>query len=178
MSFNEPNVFDPGLALSVLIKHRVRFVLIGGLAANVLGSPSVTHDLDICYARDPENLTALVSALKELGAELRGVREPVPFRLDVRSLQHGDSFTFRTVAGALDVLGTPSGTGGFKELERDAAETELLGMRVKVVSIDALIRMKRAASRRKDLVEVEILEALKDEIENPPRNRRDNMSRT
>jgi hypothetical protein len=183
MSGQPPDVFDPARALRVLTEHGVRFVVIGGLAANVLGSPSATFDLDICYARDPDNLEALASALTELGARLRGVDVDVPFKIDARTLHKGDSFTFVTVAGSVDVLGTPSGSGGYDDLQSGAAEIDLLGVIVKVASLDALIRMKRAAARRKDLVEVEILEALKDEIENPPRKGRstraggrDNMS--
>jgi hypothetical protein len=159
------------LALRTLNEHGVRYVVIGGLAANVLGSPSATFDLDICYSRDPDNLEALSKALNQLDARLRGVDSDVSFMLDARTLRNGDSFNFATDAGAVDVLGMPSGSGGYDDLQSDAAEVNLLGVTVKVASIDALIRMKRAAARRKDLVEVEILEALKDEIENPPRKR-------
>jgi predicted nucleotidyltransferase len=158
--------FDPALALRVLNRHGVRFVLIGGLAGNVLGSPSLTFDLDICYARDSENLDSLSAALTELHAELRGVDLAVPFKLDARSLRMGDSFTFNTDAGALDVLGTPSGTSGYEDLRGDATEMELAGVRVWVTSLTALMRMKQAAGRAKDRVELEILAALKDEIEN------------
>ena len=35
---------------------KVRYVLVGGFAGTVLGSPRVTVDLDIVYARDAENL--------------------------------------------------------------------------------------------------------------------------
>ena len=165
-------VFDPGQALRILANHRVRYVVIGGMAANVLGSPSATFDLDICYARDPGNLVALAAALNQMEARLRGVSDDVPFRLDARTLRNGDSFTFLTSAGSVDVLGTPSGTAGYADLEAASVELDLLGFKVKVASIEALIRMKRAAARPKDLIEVEILEALRDEIENPPRNQR------
>jgi hypothetical protein len=37
-----------------------------------------------------------------------------------------------------------------------------------VASIDALIRMKRAAGRPKDLIEVEVLAALRDELDAGP----------
>jgi hypothetical protein len=39
------------------------------------------------------------------------------------------------------------------------------GVTVKVASIDDLIRMKRAAGRPKDLIELEVLGALRDEID-------------
>jgi hypothetical protein len=163
------SAFDPRLAFETFAKHDVKYVLIGGLAARLHGSPSITFDLDVCYERSPENLVALASALKELHATLRGVKETVPFRLDAKSLAQGDSFAFMTDAGPLDVLGTPPGTTGYAELELAANEALLFSHSVKVVSLAHLIRMKRAAGRPKDLIEVEILEALKDELENPPR---------
>lgn len=157
--------FDPLRALETLKRHGVRFVIIGAFAGRLLGSPSLTRDLDICYARDRANLEALAAALQELHARLRGDTEEVPFRLDARTLAAGDSFTFVTDAGDLDILGTPSGTTGFDELVRTAGEIDLGGMRVHVASIDSLIRMKRAAGRPKDLIEVEVLAALRDELD-------------
>jgi hypothetical protein len=162
---DETKAFDPSLALRTLHHHGVRFVLIGGLAANVLGSPSLTDDLDICYARDDANLVALAAALQKLGARLRGARDPVLFRLDAQTLRRGDSFTFTTEAGSVDVLATPSGTSGYEELEAGATDLELAGVTVKVASLDALMQMKRAAARPKDLIELDVLAALRDEIE-------------
>ena len=44
--------FDPLTALRTLVERGVRFVLIGGYAGALRGSPVITGDLDICYARD------------------------------------------------------------------------------------------------------------------------------
>ena len=127
----------------------------------------MTDDIDICYARDEENLRQLASALEELGARLRGPNLPadLPFLLDAKTLALGDSFTFSTRAGPLDILATPSGTRGFADLEADAVEMRLGDISVLVASLDALIRMKRAAGRKKDLIEVEVLGAVRRELE-------------
>ncbi|HYH09860.1 MAG TPA: hypothetical protein VEK11_22620 [Thermoanaerobaculia bacterium] len=77
----------------------------------------------------------------------------------------GDSFTFDTDAGALDCLGTPSGTKGYADLVAGAEKMVLHGMDLAVASIDDVIRMKRAADRPKDRIEVEVLTALKEERE-------------
>lgn len=157
--------FDPVGQLGVLARHRVRFVLIGGFAGKLWGSPTVTTDIDICYARDTKNLDALAGALRELGALLRGAPADLPFRLDGRTLGAGDHFTFITRLGELDCLGTPQGSSGFAELDRNATGFDLEGLTVRVVSLDDLIRMKRAAGRPKDRIEVEVLGALREEIE-------------
>jgi hypothetical protein len=145
----------------------VRYLLIGGIAAQVWGSPSLTGDLDLCYERSPENLERLAAALKELKARLRGPGIPadLPFKLDAKTLGLGDHFTFATDAGDLDCLGTPSGTTGYGELVVEAPEIELHGIRIRVVSLEDLMRMKRAAGRAKDRAELEVLGALRDELE-------------
>lgn len=161
---SEPG-FDPLGVLGRLIDHRVRFVLIGGFAGALRGSPIITGDVDICYARDEENLQRLAAALQALGSRLRGAPPDVPFQLDAMTLRAGDQFTFTTTAGPLDCLGTPAGTEGFPDLDASATDEDLEGVVVRVASIDDLIRMKRAAGRPKDLIAVEWLSALRDELD-------------
>jgi hypothetical protein len=157
--------FDPLHTLRTLTDHRVRFVLIGGYAAAIRGSPMMTGDVDVCHARDHENLVALVAALTELGATLRGAPPDVPFLLDAKTLGAGDHFTFSTRAGALDCLGTPAGTDGYPDLDRHATNEDLDGLVVRVASVDDLIRMKRAAGRPQDRIAIEWLTALRDELD-------------
>jgi hypothetical protein len=155
--------FDPVAALRILAAHNVDFVLIGGVAARLWGSPTVTRDLDICYAREPANLERLAAALKEMRAGLRGVKEDVPFRLDARTLAAGDHFTFKSDVGDIDCLGTPTGTSGYGDLRTGAERMDVDGLKVWVTSLADLIDMKRAAGRPKDRIEVEILGAVRDE---------------
>jgi hypothetical protein len=157
--------FDPLVALRVLATHAVDYVVVGGFAADLLGAGVNTNDLDICYDRSPENLDRLVAALGELDAKLRVARveEELPFVLDAKTLAAGDCFTFVTRAGALDILGTPRGTNGFRDLATRATTLEVGGgLDVRVVALDDLIRMKVAAGRAKDYFHLEILAALQE----------------
>lgn len=147
--------FDPLAIIRLLDERGIRFVLVGGLAAAAHGSPTPTLDIDICYARDEENLGKLAQVLGDLGARLRGVDDDVPFLLDAETLRAGDHFTFETRLGDLDLLGTPSGSSGYEGLAADAIDVDLGGIRVKVASLERLIEMKVAAA--------EILRALQDE---------------
>jgi hypothetical protein len=149
----------------VLRKHDVRFIVIGGYAAILLGSPVLTGDVDICYRREDENLKRLAAALRELKAALRGAPPDVPFQMDAAALKAGDHFTFDTIAGPLDCLGTPTGTEGYRDLDQSAVEVDMGGPSLQVASIEDLLRMKTAAGRPKDLIAVEWLRALRDEIE-------------
>ena len=141
----------------------MRYVVIGGVAGAMLGSPLVTEDLDVCHARDRPNLEALAGVLRTVNARLRGVDIAVPFRLDAKALAAGDSFTFVTDLGDFDILGTPWGTAGYDDLIRSAEKMEIGGRLVMVASVDDLIRMKQAAGRPKDLFAVELLGALREE---------------
>ena len=156
--------FDPLSALRTLLDHKVRFVLIGGYAGALRGSPVITGDLDLCYARDEANLERLADALRALDARLRGAPPDVPFQLDARSIRAGDHFIFTTSAGPLDCLGTPAGTKGFADLDARATDEVVDGITIRVAALDDLIRMKRAAGRPTDLIALEWLSALRDEL--------------
>jgi hypothetical protein len=157
--------FDPLRTLRTLVDHRVRFVLIGGYAGALRGSPIITGDVDICYARDDDNLQRLAAALEALESRLRGAPPDVPFQLDAAALRAGDHFTLTTTAGSLDCLGTPAGAEGFADLDASATDEDLDGLVIRVASLDDLIRMKRAAGRPADLIAVEWLSALRDELD-------------
>jgi hypothetical protein len=161
---SEP-AFDPIAGLRALVEHGVGFVLIGGYAAALRGSPMMTGDVDICPARDRMNLDRLAEALRSLHARLRGAPAEAPFQLDSRTLEAGDHFTFATDAGPMDCLGTPAGTDGFLDLDASATDEDLDGLVVRVASLEDLIRMKRGSGRPQDRIAVEWLSAIRDELE-------------
>ena len=160
-------IFDPSRAFQAMNAHGVRYVVIGGLASEFLGAAVGTNDIDVCYERTTENMKRLAAALDELHAKLRvaHVDEDLPFILDHLTLAAGDSFTFESDAGDLDILGTPSGTSGFRDLDADATAYDLgEGLIVRVVSLDDLIRMKEAAGRRKDEAHLHVLSDLREAL--------------
>ena len=159
--------FRPDIILETLLVHDVRFVIVGGLAAQVHGSPSLTRDLDICYDRDLGNLQRLAEVLVELVAVRRGLPADSPRMppLDAPTLRVGGLFTLSTVAGDFDLLAVPDLGLDFERLRASAIKATVAGHPVLVASLDDLIEMKRAAGRPKDRVELEILGALREEIE-------------
>lgn len=160
-------MYDPIRVLATLNRHGVRYLVIGGYAAGILGAPVMTNDLDVCHERSAANMARLAAALQELGATLRvaGMDDDLPFVLDGRTLAAGDSFTFHTDAGDVDVLATPSGTGGFRDLDAAASAYDLgEGLVVRVTSLDDLIRMKEATGRPKDQAHLHVLTVLRDAI--------------
>jgi hypothetical protein len=149
--------------LATLNEYHVRYVLIGGLAAILWGSDNITQDVDVCYARERENIEVLVKALKSMDAHLRGFPKGLPEIIDERAFRLGDTMTFDTKFGKFDCLGTPSGTRGYADLAQYAKSMDIgKGTMILVASIDDIIRMKRTAGRVKDLNVVEGLKLLKE----------------
>jgi predicted nucleotidyltransferase len=152
--------FEPQRILGLLTTRGVDFVLIGGYAAVLHGSPRVTRDLDICYATDTENLRAMAKVLDELNARPSGRDEEVPFVADERTLAKVELLTLDTDAGRLDLLTAPAGSRGYNQLRANAARYEIGGFLVKVAEIEDLLAMKAAAGRPKDLADIAELEAI------------------
>jgi Nucleotidyl transferase AbiEii toxin, Type IV TA system len=153
--------FRPRQLLERLVAGQVDFVVIGGLAAVVHGSATITRDLDVIYSGDPDNLDRLGSVLVALGARLRGVTDDVPFVPDGRTLRRTRVLTLDTPDGRLDLQAEPDGSPAYEVLRERAFRADLDGIEVHVASLEDLIAMKKAAGRPKDLVAVEELEAIR-----------------
>jgi hypothetical protein len=72
--------------LPLLVRSDVQFIVIGGGAALAHGSARLTYDVDIVYARDPENLRRIAGALHPYRPYLRGAPPGLPFQWDERTL--------------------------------------------------------------------------------------------
>ena len=150
--------FRPTALLGLLAHAEIDFVVIGGVAVVVQAHPRFTRDLDICYATNRSNLERLGSLLVSLDAKLRGVEEDVPFVPDARTLRSTQMLTLTTSEGNLDLLVDPPGSPGYAALRRRADVIELVGVSVRVASLEDLIEMKRAAGRPQDEIDIESLE--------------------
>jgi predicted nucleotidyltransferase len=141
--------------LQALDRHGVEFIVIGGVAGLAHGSSYPTYDLDVIYAREASNLERLAAALLEIGVTLRGAPADLPFTVDARTLANGANFTFDTEWGSFDILADAAGMRTYEAMRTDAGLETIEGVEVRVVSLDDLIAMKRAANRPKDKLMVE-----------------------
>ena len=150
--------------LKSLVEHNVEFVIIGGVAIIARGIPYATFDLDFCYARTPENLMRIVVALAHLKPRLRGFPTDLPFTWDERTLQNGTNFTLETDIGDIDLLGEVAGVGSFAEVFANSTTLKIFGDDVRVLSLEGLIKAKKAAGRPKDLFILPQLETLQEAL--------------
>ena len=145
----------------------VRYVLIGGLAATLYGSPHVTTDVDITPEKGPANLRRLAEALDDLDARVRTEGEPdgLPFDRFPEMLARVSVLNLTTRAGDLDLTFEPAGTQGYGDLERRAVHIEIRGIHVPVAALADVIRSKEAANRDKDRLTLPTLRRLLERLE-------------
>jgi hypothetical protein len=155
----DPPLDAPDL-LRRLVSRGVDFVVIGGVAVVLHGSPRNTFDLDVCFATDPANLEALGAVLTDLGARLKGLEEDLPFVADAATLRRVQLLTLVTPLGAFDVHVRPTGAPPYATLRRRAERYDLGGFSVLVASLEDLIAMKRTAGRPKDLADIAEMETI------------------
>jgi hypothetical protein len=155
--------------LRVLADQGVQYVLIGGLAATLHGSPLRTGDADICPSRSTENLTRLAAALRVMDARIRGpdATAGLPFACDASFLRHLELINFTTKFGDLDVAFMLAGTGGYENLKHNLVEYDLGGLVAPVAALADIIRSKESADRPRDRAALPTLRAL---LARQPRN--------
>lgn len=161
-------MFDPRPICQVLNEEGVKYVVVGGLAAVVHGSPLPTEDIDVVPERTSDNFERLAIALKRLGAKLRTEAGPVEAPIDAAFIQAMPlMLNLVTDFGDIDLTFEPSGPRvGYAAWNVDASPITIGdGIVIRVASLQAVIDSKRAANRDKDLRALPYLESLLDEIE-------------
>jgi hypothetical protein len=144
--------------LGKLLDEDVRFVLVGGLAAVVQGSPHMTRDVDIVHARDEENLDRLLRVLSDVNAVYRGrPGAPLaPARANLAGLGH---HLLRTDLGPLDVLGAIEAGRDFDALQPESLTLPFGSHELRVLSLESIVRFKRQSKHEKDKLMLPALEA-------------------
>jgi Predicted nucleotidyltransferase len=138
------------LLAEVLLAHGVEFVVVGGQAEVLLGSPRVTYDVDLCYRRTESNLERLAAALRELDVGLRGAPADLPFVIDAKSLALGSNFTLTTRVGDLDLLGYLEPLGDYDAVAARAETYRIGELELRVIRLEDLITIKEHIGRPKD----------------------------
>ncbi len=142
--------------LEALVRHRVDFIVVGGVAAVLEGAPISTFDLDIVYDRSDENVEPLGEALRELGAIYR---DPAGRRIepDVPRLATMKRHLLHTKYRPLDVLCVIAPGWTYDDLLDRAHEREIGDLSVHVLDLQAVIESKEAANRDKDKAVLPVL---------------------
>ena len=129
--------------LGSLLRHRVRFMVVGLSAAALQGAPVVTEDVDLWF--EDLNDPRLMAALRDVG----GAYIP-PFNLNPPMLGGPGCKPF-------DVVMTMSGLGRFADEWRFARDIRVGRLRLKVLALERILVSKTAANRPKDRIVIPVL---------------------
>ncbi len=147
-------------------KQKVKYVLVGGIAVNLLGSLRSTADMDILVEMNDDNLAKVVTILKNKGYSVKQPVDPIGLadrktREDWIKNKHMKAFNFYRDDGIQEVdiiIDTPV---TFEEANNDALRIKSGDIIIPVISIDKLIKMKRNTGRNIDKLDIEELNKIK-----------------
>lgn len=135
--------------IRILRQHRVRFLVIGGYAMAHHGLVRATNDVDVLVATDANNVAKIRAATLEfVGVEpnMSALRPP-------RGM-----FRIGPPAAHVDVTTKIDGIGDFERAWKRRSRGEFFGVPVAYLSLEDMLRTKRAAARPKDIGDVAWLE--------------------
>ena len=130
--------------LSSLLKHNVRFMVVGLSAATLQGAPVVTQDVDLWFEKLGDD--TISRALREVGAAY------VPPSINNPPMLAG--------AGAelFDIVIRMDGLGTFAEEVKNGVEIPIGRQKLKVLALDRILASKLAANRPKDKLTIPVLQ--------------------
>jgi hypothetical protein len=148
--------------LKVLTRHRVDFIVVGGVSAVLHGAPVTTFDLDVVHARNGENIARLLAALEELEAVYRAQPER-QLHPDESHLAGPGHQLLLTKFGPLDVLGMIGKSRTWEDLRGHTRTMEIEpGVVLRVLDLETLIAVKEELGFPKDTAVLPVLrQALK-----------------
>jgi hypothetical protein len=150
------------LLITRLLDRQVPFVLIGGMAGVAHGSTLVTQDLDICIVANAASFLRIQAALEGFNPRVRSGAGWLPLNLSEDQASRLKNLNIMTDLGKLDCLGEVLGIGDYQSAFEQSIAIDFDGYPCRVLSIDALIRAKKAVGRPRDLMAVAELEAIQE----------------
>lgn len=147
--------------LKRLLEHQIDFVVVGGFASVLHGSPIVTRDLDICITLNEDEIRKLREALKDLAPKHRMNPSAKPSFLEFpKTLNGWKNIYLETELGILDAMSELRPIGDFDRVKSRSIEISLYGFQCRVISIEDLLEIKRTMTRPKDMETVLYLEEI------------------
>ena len=147
-------------------KQKVKYVLVGGIAFNLLGGYRNTLDMDVLVEMSDRNLFKVVRILKKAGYHVRQPVDPIRIadkktREDWIKNKHMKAFNFymdeRSFKAVDIIIDSPV---SFKEAIQDAVKVKVGTLTLSVISAKKFVKMKNRAGREKDLRDIRDLKAL------------------
>jgi len=148
-------------------RKKVKYVIVGGIAFNLLGGMRQTLDLDILVDMEDENLLKIIRILRNKGYYVEQPVNPEDFansrvRKDWIKNKHMKAFNFYKSGKSYEevdiIIKSPI---NFKEASKNAKIVNVEELDLPVISIDNLIKMKQATGRIHDIDDIKNLQKFK-----------------
>jgi len=147
-------------------KQKIKYVIVGGIALNLLGFLRNTADMDILVEMSDENLRKVVGVLKKRGYHVKQPVDPIgianpKIRYDWIHNKHMKAFNFYKPDELKEVdiiIGSPV---SYEDAKKTVRRIKIDDIIVSVISIDNLIKMKRGTGRSIDRLDIEQLKKIK-----------------
>ncbi len=146
-----------------LDEAKIDYIIVGGVAMNLLGCPRFTNDIDILLALDEKNVQAMKHVMQELGYEQRiplaieelGDEKKAKKFVEEKNLLAYTYYNALEPLYSLDIIVDASLR--FSEYKKNVVHKKVWGLSLPVVSIDDLIGLKQETQREKDALDVAML---------------------
>lgn len=148
-------------------EQKVKFIIVGGIAVNLLGSLRSTADLDILVEMKDDNLRKIVGILKNKGYRVKLPIEPMgiadaALRQDWIKNKHMKAFNFYKEDELKEVDIIIDSPVSYNKAKKGISRIKVDGVVFPVISIDNLIEMKQGTGRGIDKLDVEQLRKIKE----------------
>ncbi|MFA5100498.1 MAG: hypothetical protein WC547_06420 [Candidatus Omnitrophota bacterium] len=155
--------------LKALNAHKIRYIVIGGLAVNLHGIPRMTYDIDLLIDFDISNIKKLEMLMNTLGFKPKA---PVAIcDLADQNKRNGwikqkNMKAFNLVnpswaVSEIDILIDAPVT--YNKAKNTAKKISIEGIAIPVISIQNLIKMKRSSARDQDIRDIKYLKKVSHE---------------
>lgn len=148
-------------------KQKVKYVLVGGMAFNLLGGQRNTLDMDVLVEMTDENLRKIVKVLKKAGYHVKQPVDPLMIadaktRKDWIENKNMKAFNFYKGENSYEevdiVIDSPV---KFKSAIKNATKVKIRGLNLVILSPRDFIKMKEASGRDKDLDDIKNLKLVR-----------------
>ena len=147
-------------------KNKVKYVIVGGVAFNLLGGYRTTLDMDILVEMKDENIRKIVTILKKAGYYVKQPVDPILLadkksRDDWMKNKNLVAFNFyKSEKSYEEVDIILHSVVDYKKAAKSARRVNVGGLVLTVISKNDLIKMKKAAGRDVDLGDIKALRKL------------------
>jgi hypothetical protein len=151
-----------------LDQRKIRYLVIGGIAVNIHGYSRATGDLDIMLSFETENVKKFIDLVNALGykpkipVKIEELADPEKVEIWKKE-KHMEVFSVYNTQNNLEHMDVM--VENYIDFEAAYERREVVFARdieISVSSIDDLIDLKKRASRRRDEIDIEALEKIKE----------------